>query len=587
MSEAMSTTRTIPARVGRSSAPSLGRDALLAEARLSPIPWRAYLDVRLNGGPSSRRFLREPHLLIGRVQGVGLLLDHHTVSRRHAEMFCDPFGRYWIRDLGSTNGTVVNGESVIERALEPGDRIALGDYAVAFGLAAAEEGVSGRRATAADDDEPTVVRRLGELEPPRLAAAHLRTLLAFGQELLEVESRAERIDLLCQLVVRPEFHGMASVALRLEDGEAPAALSSTWLPGPAASGLPPYLSRRVLARVRETGEPVIGGNLAPRRPSAPSVELTLARDVMPLWVAACPLDVQERATDVLYVTLPPECGGAEWLQLFALAGEAYRRSEEAWTARRHAEAHAAIEHELATARQIQNRLLPRLASADLGGLDVCVAFEPCRWVGGDYVDVIPMPDGRVLLVVADVCGKGLQAALVTSSVHTMTRATASAAPTLAALVERVDRHLASFLPEDSFVTLVAVALDPKTGAIECVNAGHPPALILRKGGAVRSLGEALNPALGIRPGALSPVLARLEPGDVLAMYTDGLTEIRNAAREMLGEQRLGERLARLAADRPGAGAVEIAQALRAMLDEFRGDALPEDDQAFLIALRAG
>jgi serine phosphatase RsbU (regulator of sigma subunit) len=197
-----------------------------------------------------------------------------------------------------------------------------------------------------------------------------------------------------------------------------------------------------------------------------------------------------------------------------------------------------------------------------------------------------MPDGRVLLVVADVCGKGLQAALVTSSLHTMTRATASAAPSLVELVERVDRHLASFLPQDSFVTFVAAVLDPKTGAIECVNAGHPPALILRRDGVVRSLGEALNPALGIRPGALSPVLARLEPGDVLAMYTDGLTEIRNTAREMLGEERLGERLARLAAERPGAGAAEIAQALRAMLDEFRGDALPEDDQAFLIALRA-
>ena len=120
-------------------------------------------------------------------------------------------------------------------------------------------------------------------------------------------------------------------------------------------------------------------------------------------------------------------------------------SEEAWAARRHAQAHAAIERELLTARQIQTGLVPKKAKLDFKGLDVCVDFQPCKWVGGDYVDALPMPDGRVLFTVADVCGKGLQAALVTSSLHTMVRASVDVQPSLSALVERVNRHLCDCL----------------------------------------------------------------------------------------------------------------------------------------------
>src|SRR5262245_33309907 len=74
--------------------------------------WKGYLEMRLGNGPVARRLLTESSVVIGRIPNVQLQLDHHTVSRRHAEMFCDPFGRWWIRDLNSTNGTLVNDEPV-------------------------------------------------------------------------------------------------------------------------------------------------------------------------------------------------------------------------------------------------------------------------------------------------------------------------------------------------------------------------------------------------------------------------------------------------------------------------------------------
>src|SRR5262249_21749847 len=98
-------------------------------------PLHAFLEMRLEGAVAgaTRRVLSESPLVIGRVPGVGLLLDHHTVSRRHAEMVCDPFGRWWIRDLGSTNGTTIGGEQIAgERVLSPGDVIGIGDYTLTF-----------------------------------------------------------------------------------------------------------------------------------------------------------------------------------------------------------------------------------------------------------------------------------------------------------------------------------------------------------------------------------------------------------------------------------------------------------------------
>jgi serine phosphatase RsbU (regulator of sigma subunit) len=564
--------------------PPVSTDALPDPISGSGSSPKGYLEIRLNGGAVSRRVLAESHVMIGRVPGVQILLDHHTVSRRHAEMFCDPFGRWWIRDLGSTNGTFVNEETVteVERVLSPGDRVAIGDFSIAFFLEPGEGARSPRGAVPEEDENPTAIRTLLDFEPPRIAAEHLRTLLEFSRRLLVVENPDDRLKELCQLVVRSDFHGTTAVVLRLQGGKA-TSISPVFRPaGQPAVEDRTYVSRRVLNSLRETREPVLAGNASPTMNGA-SLDLTIAREVMELWVIACPLRTVDDDFDVLYVTMPPDCGSVEWLNLFALAAEVFQQSESAWAARHHAQAHAAIERELGTARQIQRALLPK--KLDFTGLDVAVGFEPCKWVGGDYVDAVPLPDGRVLLAVADVCGKGLQAALVASSLHTMVRATLDVQPSLSALMERVNRHLCEWLPAHSFVTMVAAIIDPATGEIECVNAGHPPVLIVDRDGDLRTLQSAANPVLGVALTRMETQRALLEFGDVLVMYTDGLTELRNPNKDMLGQDRLGEEFARVCAARPGERSNDMADALRKMLDEFSGDQVPEDDRAFLLAQR--
>lgn len=570
-----------------------------------PTAWRPYLEIRLDqggnlrqttsdgridddtdlaggGGAAIRRALVEKHVVVGRVPGTGVFLDHHTVSRRHAELFCDPFGRHWVRDLGSTNGTYVNGELITERVLQPADEIGIGDFTLTFLLEAAPEASRPRARVHAEDDGPTWVRTLRDAEPPRVSAEHLHTVMQLSRTLITIEDPRERMAALVRLMVRREIHGKMAVALRLQ-GDTQVPLTQALQTGGEPMDEVPDLSRRVLRALRETHEPVLAGNVIDTRSTLQSAGLTVSREVMAQWVVACPLLPTRSPSgeiDAIYVVLPPECGSPEWLRLIQLATEVYAQSEAAWAARRHAEAHAAIERELDTARQIQEALLPK--KLDFPGLRAAVGFEPCKWVGGDYVDAVPMPDGRVLFAVADVCGKGLQAALITSSLRTIVRATADGRA-LSAIMERVNEHFCEWLPEHSFVTMVAVAIDPATGELECVNAGHPPALIAGEGGRLRALRSELNPALGMAPAKMFAERSRLARDEVLALYTDGITEARDPSREMFGQVRLAELFAALRAPSLDLGA--IAAGLGRAIDEFRGAGLPEDDRAFLLARR--
>src|SRR5262245_24917258 len=360
-------------------------------------PPKAFLEIRMGNGPAIRHQLDETHVVLGRSPDLKLTLDHHTVSRRHAEVFCDPFGRWWIRDLGSTNGTVLNGEDITERVLQPGDFISIGDFTILFTVETPtmRRGAVSTRELVVREDSPTALRTLWDFEPPRIAANHLFTVMDFGRRLLHLEDAGERLNALCEIAIKPEFRATMAMVIRLRNGSGITVLAGPQRPKKDDRD-EPYISRRVLTTLRETGEPVLAGNLAlGDAKNQAAVDLTISRDIRALWVVACPLRREEDAIDALYVTLPPECGSVEWLSLFALVAEAFQHSESAWEARRHAQAHAAIERELETARQIQRGLVP--AKLDYPGLSVAIGFEPCMWVGGDYVDIVPMPDGRVLM----------------------------------------------------------------------------------------------------------------------------------------------------------------------------------------------
>jgi len=300
---------------------------------------------------------------------------------------------------------------------------------------------------------------------------------------------------------------------------------------------------------------------------------------------ACPLFEDDDVMDLLYVILPLAYGKAEWLALVSLAVKQYQQAEAVWAARKETQAHAAIERDLESARQIQESLVPRALTVP--GLDLAIEFDPCRWVGGDYVDVVPMADGRVLLVMADVAGKGLPAALIALSLHSTVHTCLRSGVGLVPMITALNDHFCAHLDDHSFVTMVCVLIEPASGAIECVNAGHVPAIIFNPDGTSRELQRAVNFPLGLEPQSIQVQRAALEPGQLLAMVTDGLTEIEDEDGRLLGVAGLSGRVAALhaAVSAKKVTAAKVARQLTRLLDTLEGGRLRRDDRSFLLVRR--
>jgi sigma-B regulation protein RsbU (phosphoserine phosphatase) len=202
-------------------------------------------------------------------------------------------------------------------------------------------------------------------------------------------------------------------------------------------------------------------------------------------------------------------------------------------------------------------------------------------VGGDYYDLWTAEDGRTIVVVADVAGKGLPAALLMPALRIAVRSSVARHGEPARVVEEVNEALCQTTETRSFATLFFASLDAGD-AFTYVNAGHLPGLLIDAEGEVSWLSGGGTP-VGLVPGvSYEHQTATLGPGDLLVLYTDGIWEAENPAGEELGR----ERLARAVVKARGAPAQGVVEALRAEWERFREGAEPADDTT-VIALRRG
>src|SRR3954463_644481 len=200
-----------------------------------------------------------------------------------------------------------------------------------------------------------------------------------------------------------------------------------------------------------------------------------------------------------------------------------------------------FEQELEVARLIQQHFLPK-ELPELPGWQIAAYYRPAREVGGDFYDVIPLPDGRVGFVVGDVTDKGVPAALVMSATRSVLRASAQRIIERGAVLERVNEHLVPDMPEKMFVTCLYGVLDPATGHLRFANAGHDLPYVKTDGGVVEL--RARGMPLGLMPGMVyEEAETVLEPGDSVLLHSDGVVEAHDPDRGMFGFPRLKETVA--------------------------------------------
>lgn len=271
---------------------------------------------------------------------------------------------------------------------------------------------------------------------------------------------------------------------------------------------------------------------------------------------------------------------ADLKMLLALAsqtGLALEVSELAQSLANEAAQRERTNREMEIAREVQERLFPQ-EMPELPGATVAGFCRPALGVGGDYYDVIDLDDGRMGLAVGDVSGKGISAALLMASLRASLRGITLDGPRdFAKLMHKVNRLVYEASASNRYATFFFAAFDPGSRMLECVNAGHNPPVVLRGKEAIRL--EAGGPVVGLLPSApYTEQKVQLQPGDVLVLYTDGISEAMNRSDEEWGE----ERMLVAAQSARGKSANTILETIFVEADRFTAGAPQHDDMTLLV-----
>jgi phosphoserine phosphatase RsbU/P len=245
-----------------------------------------------------------------------------------------------------------------------------------------------------------------------------------------------------------------------------------------------------------------------------------------------------------------------------------------------------LERELRAARAFQQTLLPARASAR-GDIEIALHYEPLGELCGDFCDYVLGDDGSAATLLTDVSGHGAQAAMLTGMIKQVFHATGSDRFPPGQVLDRISGAIRLF-PDDLYLSVVCVRVRPESNSVEYVNAGHPPGLLLRGADTLVRLESSVPPVhSAFNEWKSAPRTEAMAAGDLLLLYTDGLTEARNPDGDVFGDERL-ERAARRIAARARDGkahAPELLAPLREELSAFMNGRGIEDDLTVVLVRR--
>jgi phosphoserine phosphatase RsbU/P len=512
----------------------------------SPQSTPRELIIRDLDGKAVTYALEKDRIVLGRSTAVELCYpDDIGLSRQHLAIF--RIGELWqVEDLGSKNGTVVNGNR-IERAVSfaPGDRISAGHLTIEFAetVKTTPQTVEFVDKETSSATATTVVANLDGVLGPQVddlnktyvmqGSPQMRALIRAGRELAGHRSLDELFILIVDLSIEAVMAGRGVLMTIEGDG----------LVVRAARGVGFKISNTVRDRVLNKKESLLVRDAQMDKMLAQQMSI-VEQKVHSL--IAVPLQTNDRVIGLIYVDTPHlirEFTREDLNLLTVMANVAAIRIEHA-RLNEIEEAERAMAKDMQQAAVIQRQLLPG-APPPIPGLDIAGRTTSCKTVGGDYYDFIKFPDGRVCVLVGDVAGKGMPAALLMSSLQARVHVVFEDADNIAQKMVRLNKAVSSNCPDNRFITFFLSVVNPETGEIVYSNAGHNPPLVVRATGGYETLSGG-GMILGILPMAkYEQFTAKLEHGDILVLFSDGVTEAADPQDREFGEDRLAELVAKL------------------------------------------
>jgi len=536
--------------------------------------------VQTADGNRQRFPVGKERMTIGRARDSDIFLPDQWLSRQHAEIVRQE-GGFFLVDLDSKNGTLVNGEKVRQqRRLQDGDVIALGEHQLTFssGEAAEEEyEVEGTRVFSARDLSEIRTEGGAGPESQRLQNRLLLVLQRTARDLLAHRPLPELFEKVLELLFEAVPAQRAAILLLEGSPRLPVIKASRSRQGQGILSVPRSIARKVLEDLNSVLIPNILEDTS--FSNQESILRTGIRSALcaPLWFT------DEGAEEVIgLVYLDSLVGSHSFSEedlaivthLAYVAGakiENARLLEERLEKRR-------LEQDMQVAAEIQRSLLPAVPP-EVPGYDLVGVNLPCRTVGGDYFDYCT-DEGRLLFALGDVSGKGTGAALLMTVLRAAVRGFWNELSPADAM-ERINHTVVQNIPANKFVTFFLGHLDPASGTMRYVNAGHNPPLLVRKDGSLETLHEG-GMVLGLLEGApYTEGASQLRAGDTLVVYSDGVTETWNLADEEFGE----ERLASLITDSRGIDAAALLKGILTELDTFSSGAKSTDDRTLIVIKR--
>lgn len=507
-----------------------------------------HLIIKNSDFQNEKFFLTRLRTTIGRSARSDICIPDAFASRLHAEIRKEG-DAFWLQDLGSANGTRYNGTVVsMPIPLISGGEIQIGETVITF---EDERLRQSKNATLiADHTDALDPSKTIALSPHKNPTAEfldsqfttrnelLGLISKVGIALLSSSGLDETLNQVASLVFEAVPAQRCVIMLRDETAEGGMKISVARIRGKDETLEEVRISRTVMEEVLKNGKSVLTADAQhdPRYASQ-TIALLGIRSVL-----AVPLSVNENDVfGLIYADSPTTEAtfSEEHLNILTtLASVASIRVENARLLEERFERER-MERELELATEIQQRFQPS-APPVMDGYEFQGISFSCYEIGGDYYDFIKLHNGKMLIALGDVSGKGTAAALLMSSLHAAIHGQVAAKSTLAEIVTSVNQYLSENTPANRFVTLFIAELDPLDGTLRYINAGHNPPLIGRTDGRVEQLASGGFP-LGIMPMAEYEIgETGLNAGEALVVYSDGVSEAANLKGEEFGMDRLSQ-----------------------------------------------